>query len=127
MNFTLLSNDNAFLSFNPEFFTQRTLLARFQMNNTNPPHVQFIRKPIHSVMGLLSLIGEKSLSVNNTGENLGLRGLGSLHIPKDETPTDNVDLLVLVVNSLDTEEGPYNASVKVTIIEPSVMRAKGWC
>ncbi|KAL0194065.1 hypothetical protein M9458_012361, partial [Cirrhinus mrigala] len=40
VNYTLLSNDNAFLSYHPHPFTQRTLTARFQINNTNPPHVQ---------------------------------------------------------------------------------------
>ena len=61
MNFGLLSNDNGFLSYNPHFFTQRTLLARFQMNNTKPAHVQFIRKPVYSVMGMLSHLGENQL------------------------------------------------------------------
>lgn len=27
------------------------------MNNTNPPHLQFIKKPIYSAMALLSLLG----------------------------------------------------------------------
>ena len=35
INYTLLSNDNGFLSFYPHQFTQRTLLARFQMNFTD--------------------------------------------------------------------------------------------
>lgn len=59
----LFSNDNGFLSYNPHFFTQRTLLARFQMNNTEPHHVQFIRKPVYSAMGLLSYLGETQLAV----------------------------------------------------------------
>lgn len=63
-NLKLFSNDNGFLSYNPHFFTQRTLLARFQMNNTKPAHVQFIRKPIYSVMGLLSYLGETQLKAN---------------------------------------------------------------
>ena len=36
INYTLLSNDNGFLSYYPHQFTQRTLLARFQMNFTSP-------------------------------------------------------------------------------------------
>lgn len=58
INYTLLSNDNAFLSYHPFPFTQRTLTARFQVNNTQPPHVQLIRKPVLTVMGLLALLGE---------------------------------------------------------------------
>ena len=64
VKFTLLSNDNAFLSYNPHFFTQRTLLARFQINTTSPPHVHFIRKPAFNVMGLLGMLGE--MEVNST-------------------------------------------------------------
>ncbi|XP_029619149.1 alpha-L-iduronidase isoform X2 [Salmo trutta] len=57
INYTLLSNDNAFLSYHPHPFTQRTLTARFQVNNTQPPHVQLLRKPVLTVMGLLALLG----------------------------------------------------------------------
>ena len=58
INYTLLSNDNAFLSYHPHPFTQRTLTARFQVNNTQPPHVQLIRKPVLTAMGLLALLGD---------------------------------------------------------------------
>ncbi|KAJ3607295.1 hypothetical protein NHX12_025605 [Muraenolepis orangiensis] len=58
INYTLLSNDNAFLSYHPYPFTQRTLTARFQVNNTRPPHVQMLRKPVLVVMGLLALLGD---------------------------------------------------------------------
>lgn len=57
MNYSLLSNDNAFMNYYPHYFTQRTLTARFQMNNTKPPHVQMVRKPVLTVMGLLALLG----------------------------------------------------------------------
>ncbi|XP_027692298.1 alpha-L-iduronidase isoform X6 [Vombatus ursinus] len=56
LNYTLLSNDNAFLSYHPHYFTQRTLTARFQMNNTKPPHVHLVRKPVLTAMGLLALL-----------------------------------------------------------------------
>ncbi|KAJ1205242.1 hypothetical protein NDU88_000677, partial [Pleurodeles waltl] len=54
--YTLLSNDNAFMSYYPHHFTQRTLTARFQMNDTEPPHIQMARKPVLTVMGLLALL-----------------------------------------------------------------------
>ncbi|XP_054164802.1 alpha-L-iduronidase-like [Oppia nitens] len=53
--------DNAFLSYYPYQFTQRTLLARFQINNTKPHFTQFIKKPALSVMGLLSKLGDHLL------------------------------------------------------------------
>ena len=54
INFALLSNDNAFLSYFPHQFGQRTLLARFQVNNTHPKFVEFVKKPVYSTFGLLS-------------------------------------------------------------------------
>jgi len=63
MEYHLLSNDNAFLSYHPFPFSQRTLLARFQVNSTDPPHVQFIRKPIYSVMALMSFVGGEQIQV----------------------------------------------------------------
>jgi len=63
MEYHLLSNDNAFLSYHPFPFSQRTLLARFQVNSTDPPHVQFIRKPIYSIMALMSFVGGEQIQV----------------------------------------------------------------
>lgn len=74
VNYTLLSNDNAFLSYHPHPFTQRTLTARFQVNNTHPPHVQLVRKPVLTVMGLLALLGTKTVQGF-------VSGLGTQHGP----------------------------------------------
>ncbi|XP_058170286.1 alpha-L-iduronidase [Anopheles ziemanni] len=59
-HFLFLSNDNAFLSYYPYVFEQRTLLARFQMNETVPPHTQFVVKPIYSALGMLGRLGERA-------------------------------------------------------------------
>jgi len=66
VDYRLLSNDNAFLSYHPFPFTQRTLLARFQVNGTDATHVQFIRKPVYSAMALLSLVGGEQIHVEPT-------------------------------------------------------------
>ncbi|XP_059165895.1 alpha-L-iduronidase-like isoform X2 [Physella acuta] len=63
-NYVLLSNDNGFLSYYPNQFTQRTLLARFQMNQTTPHYVTFVRKPVYMMMGLLALLGDRQLHVD---------------------------------------------------------------
>lgn len=63
-NLDSISHDNSFLNFYPNFFTQRTLLARFQMNNTTPKHVQFIQKPVYSALGLLSHLAVNAGAVN---------------------------------------------------------------
>ncbi|CAD7089485.1 unnamed protein product [Hermetia illucens] len=53
-----ISHDNAFLSYHPHEFDQRTLFARFQMNLTTPPHTQFIQKPVYVALGLLGNLAE---------------------------------------------------------------------
>ena len=57
-NLESISHDNSFLNYYPNVFTQRTLLARFQMNNTTPKHLQFVQKPVYSAFGLLGNFGE---------------------------------------------------------------------
>lgn len=70
-NLESLSHDNAFLNYFPHIFTQRTLLARFQMNNTASPYVKFVRKPVYSALGLLSSVGENAGEVREVkGENV---------------------------------------------------------
>ncbi|XP_020807014.1 alpha-L-iduronidase [Drosophila serrata] len=55
-----ISHDNAFLSYHPHEFTQRTLLAHFQMNETEPPHSQFIQKPVYAALGMLAKLGNRA-------------------------------------------------------------------
>uniref|UniRef100_A0A3P8XVM2 Alpha-L-iduronidase n=1 Tax=Esox lucius TaxID=8010 RepID=A0A3P8XVM2_ESOLU len=105
INYTLLSNDNAFLSYHPHPFTQRTLTARFQVNNTQPPHVQLLRKPVLTVMGLLTLLGETQVlaDVVTFGENdnstVGV--LASTHDPLMSWTSDSWQATVLIYNSHD--------------------------
>ncbi|OPJ61973.1 alpha-L-iduronidase isoform D [Patagioenas fasciata monilis] len=126
INYTLLSNDNAFLSYYPHYFTQRTLTARFQMNNTKPPHVQMVRKPVLTVMGLLALLeadtgltssnayrvvtffeGEKQIFAKvNSGEgesteNSTIGVLASVHTPSEVQPSDSWQATVLLYSSED--------------------------
>ena len=65
--YALLSNDNAFLSYHPHQFSQRTLTARFQVNDTRPPHVQLLRKPVLTAMALLALLGERRAALSRPG------------------------------------------------------------
>lgn len=105
INYTLLSNDNAFLSYHPHAFTQRTLTARFQVNNTQPPHVQFIRKPVLSVMGLLALLGETQVQaqhLNSAGAGNSTVGvLATSHKPLTPGGSDSWQAAALVYNSDD--------------------------
>ncbi|ELT95325.1 hypothetical protein CAPTEDRAFT_211572 [Capitella teleta] len=121
----LLSNDNAFLSFNPSPFSQRTLLARFQINETSRGHqVQFIRKPIYSVLALLSLIGETEVEssfkvdeINFSSSIIGV--LASVHSPSKYSRQDCWQLTALVYLSEDTRHeftsDYFNVSIQLSI------------
>uniref|UniRef100_A0A4W3IQ87 Alpha-L-iduronidase n=3 Tax=Callorhinchus milii TaxID=7868 RepID=A0A4W3IQ87_CALMI len=120
-NFALLSNDNAFLNYYPNYFTQRTLNARFQMNNTKPPHVQMVRKPVLTVMGLLGLLGEKQLAVEIllSGQavdwNSTLGALASSHMPLNSDTSDSWQSTVLIYNSDDNQTSSNISLVTVNL------------
>ncbi|XP_062456442.1 alpha-L-iduronidase isoform X3 [Rhea pennata] len=119
INYTLLSNDNAFLSYYPHYFTQRTLTARFQMNNTKPAHVQMVRKPVLTVMGLLALLGEKQIfaevnsSEGESTENSAIGVLASLHMPAELQPSDSWQATLLIYLSEDNRTSPNISTVIV--------------
>ncbi|XP_041855330.1 alpha-L-iduronidase isoform X3 [Melanotaenia boesemani] len=118
INYTLLSNDNAFLSYHPHPFTQRTLTARFQVNNTHPPHVQLLRKPVLTVMGLLALLGETQILaqvLNSGSHNNTLGTLASSHKPAMPGGSDSWQAAVLVFNSDDNRTSNATDDVTVTI------------
>ncbi|KAK5871312.1 hypothetical protein PBY51_004199 [Eleginops maclovinus] len=118
INYTLLSNDNAFLSYHPHPFTQRTLTARFQVNNTQPPHVQLIRKPVLSVMGLLALLGGTQVPAqvsSSAGTNGTVGVLASIHKPVTESGSDSWQAAVLVYNSDDNSSSTNTDAVSLSL------------
>ncbi|XP_046512422.1 alpha-L-iduronidase isoform X1 [Equus quagga] len=118
IRYALLSNDNAFLSYHPHPFSQRTLTARFQVNNTRPPHVQLLRKPVLTAMGLLALLDREQLwaevsqagAVLDSNHTVGV--LASAHRPAG--PVDAWRATVLVYASDDTH-AHANRSIAVTL------------
>ncbi|KAG8012247.1 Alpha-L-iduronidase [Nibea albiflora] len=120
INYTLLSNDNAFLSYHPHQFTQRTLTARFQVNNTQPPHVQLIRKPVLTVMGLLALLGETQVLAQvvdsagtNSSSTVGV--LASIHKPVTPGGSDSWQAAVLIYNSDDNRTSTSTDDVRISL------------
>ncbi|KAF7657526.1 hypothetical protein LDENG_00025810, partial [Lucifuga dentata] len=120
INFTLLSNDNAFLSYHPHPFTQRTLTARFQINNTQPPHIQLIRKPVLTAMGLLALLGETQVLArvwNSAGSSNGstVGVLASSHEPVPTGSWDSWQAAVLIYNSDDNSSHAHADDITVSL------------
>lgn len=61
-----ISHDNSFLSYHPFEFDQRTLLARFMMNNTHPPSVLFIQKPVYAAFGMLAALATNATALHTS-------------------------------------------------------------
>ncbi|XP_017469197.1 PREDICTED: alpha-L-iduronidase [Rhagoletis zephyria] len=76
-NLESISHDNAFISYHPYEFAQRTLLAHFRMNNSQPAHSQFIQKPVYAALGMLSKLATlaadvETITLNNSNNELWL-------------------------------------------------------
>lgn len=74
-----ISHDNAFLSYHPFEFEQRTMLARFLMNETHPKTVQFIEKPVYAALGLLSSLAWRASNVFSTKNVTYLLSMGKYY------------------------------------------------
>lgn len=119
INYALLSNDNAFLSYHPHQFTQRTLTARFQVNNTRPPHVQLLRKPVLTAFGLLALLGERQVfarvSAGGNMEDDTVGVLASVHEPLVPGTSDSWQATVLIYSSMDNRTSASTNHVTVQL------------
>ncbi|XP_065912337.1 alpha-L-iduronidase-like isoform X1 [Dysidea avara] len=110
LKYQLLTNDNGFLNFGPpHYFDQRTLTTRFLMNLTKPKSVQLVRKPVLSVMGLLSLLGSKQLTVTVLkGKHVLFPdndvGVIATLLNKPGDLTEYGEVAVMIYNSNDTSD-----------------------
>ncbi len=109
-----ISHDNSFLSYHPFEFEQRTLLARFQMNLTNPRSVQFVQKPVYAALGILGNLGDiASNTVDFEQLNVSMiisRGFGM--------PTYYAIVLTSVIDLENYTEAPVNLTLKFTNLKP---------
>lgn len=117
--YNLLSNDNGFISYPPFYFRQRTLLARFQMNHSHPRKVEFIKKPILSVMGLLALLGDDQIKASITFENNDPSDFGVIATiikPDGLSTTKDWELAAVLYNSNDTSGRTSVSQINVTVV-----------
>ncbi|GIY49355.1 alpha-L-iduronidase [Caerostris darwini] len=127
INFDLLSSDNAFLSYFPNQFTERTLLARFQVNNTSPNYVEFVRKPVYAAFGLLSKLCPNVLSLNLTSDDQPLKNWGQ-EFGAIATHCVSGNVVILLYNTADTFLNGTVARVDVNLEIPKrkKIRAVRW-
>ncbi len=114
LNFSLLSNDNAFLNhigvnINP--FDQRTLLARFRCGDRDGPSV-FVQKPIFNTAALFGLLGDERMdNVSSSDDEV------SLMVTRRDTNAFTIHSIIVTYNG-------HNAAPKtVSISTPTVPRA----
>ena len=108
INYALLSNDNGFLNYFPNYFTQRTLNSRFQINNTQPKYVHFVKKPALIVMGLLAKLGDEQISKFYVNDKVG--GFSSLCVSRSCL---NFEISTILYNSADTDLSTGLSSVQL--------------
>jgi len=117
--YKLLSNDNAFLSYHPHFFSQRTLNSRFQMNNSNPAYSHLIRKPALTVMSFLSKLGDQQIDLKVTTNNQStIGGMASIR----GSSCNNLEVSTILYNSANTEIRTSNDEIKIKYQLKSIIK-----
>jgi len=118
VRYSLLSNDNGFIGYPPSYFRQRTLLARFQMNHSHPRKVEFVKKPVLNVMGLLALLGDQQikthLTLANNDSDFGV--MASLRKPQMFSTSNDWELAAILYNSNDTSGRTSVSQVNISIV-----------
>lgn len=79
------------------------------MNNTNPPHIQFIKKPVYTVMGLLSLLGDECVEVDTEISD----PLITILATRSQT-SETLTLVIVYANNTD-ENGDMKKVVHVVL------------
>lgn len=101
-----ISHDNAFLSYHPYEFVQRTMLARFQMNNTQPRSTEFIQKPVYAALGMLASLANNATKVFSTKNTTYL-----------VTMDKNYAAVILISNVNDNATSLRHLKLKLNITE----------
>ncbi len=117
LNYGFMSNDNGFMG---DWFT-RSHFARFTMDNDNQlsdyPGFYLVKKPVYTVMSLMSLLGDKRfpVKVDNQDKNFGI-------IPT----TDSLGNYVIAVYNSPTIEISYGkpASTKMEFVDETTFQSQ---
>ena len=113
-NFGLISNDNGFLTYTPNYFSQRTLTARFQVNSTDnkaPLWTHLVPKSALTAMGFLSKLYDSKLSYEDFGQ-FNASEVGVILTTESKQPYKN--FAGVLYNSAD-DDMDESKVVKVTL------------
>lgn len=105
-NYAYHSNDNSFLNYGDQWYDQRTLVVRFEMNTTGT--VEVLPKPILNFMAAMSLLGDVKYPLSVTPDpNTSSVGILATSRRDDISPISEVSFMMY--NSGDLGE-PCNGS-----------------
>lgn len=112
------------MNYDPVFFRQRTLLARFQMNYSHPRKVEFVKKPVLSVMGLLALLGDLQINsqVRTVDANSDFGLLPTVRLPLQISSSSQWELAVIFYNSDDTSQRRSVSQVNITVVNLPLLK-----
>ena len=104
LDYSYHANDNAFLNYGDQWFDQRTLTVRFEMNETGA--VEVLRKASANLMAMLSLLGDTKHStrgVPNADTNASVP-LGAISTSRTRPESGRYEIAALLFNSNGTSE-----------------------
>ena len=88
------------------------------MNHSHPRKVEFVKKPVLSVMGLLALLGDQQIkslvTFENNDDDLGM--MASVRKPQMFSDSNDWELAAILYNSNDTSERTSISQVNMSIV-----------
>ena len=115
-NYSLISNDNGFMTYTPNHFSQRTLTSRFQINstdNTTPLWTFFVPKPALTAMGFLSMLYDSKVDYLASGQ-FNTSEVGMI-LTTELSKTSNNFAAVLYNSADDEMDESKNVTLRVDI------------
>ena len=89
------------------------------MNHSNPRKVEFVKKPILSVMGLLALLGDEQIKTSITFENGDHDDFGVMATiiePHGSSSSNDWELAALLYNSNDTSGRTSLSLINISVV-----------
>eukprot|EP00051_Salpingoeca_urceolata_P016796 m.225227 g.225227 ORF g.225227 m.225227 type:complete len:667 (+) comp18783_c1_seq10:2107-4107(+) len=118
IDYELLGNDNGFLPYGDNqdhLFSQRTLVARWDMNLTHT--VEVVRKPVLNVMALLAKLGTRLYNVTGT-DPVKTATVGVIATTLSASSSEPVnELAVLVYNSDDSSNANGTTNLTLNLVD----------
>ena len=89
------------------------------MNHSNPRKVEFVKKPVLNVMGLLALLGHEQIKTSITFENNDHNDFGIMATiikPHELSSTNDWELAAVLYNSNDTSGRTALSQINISVV-----------